>query len=501
MDERSGSNSARRNAAAGSPAASAAARSVSAALAAPASTPDTPGRARQLLSTMASAAASAAVSAISPLRQAFVVGGTSTSPFDASIAASTLTSTTDATSVSATTSGTSNGGGGEETEAEILIAARLEYTEKGNGEGEDSDEEGEEVNDHFDPLADASTLEAMEARRDELDADDLGEEFSSSAIPGSPAGWNPPGPPENYMGYQPKFDAPPTFGTIDNPGNWSEFTFQPTYKNSKYAGHESPAGAKVVPKDAQGDRVVNGWKFFYDGWQPSEFDKETYVRGDAKMGDLKPKSRKGKLDVKVLKKHGLNTLRMKDPFFFLQLLLPIHDPNLSGVEEDGRMPYFTDARVFTNVYAATKGWGGSYGHGAFSTNVSETELVKWHAVPLLHGAREGRPGSLHKRWMKSDKEYDRHIAEAMTFSRWRAIKSVFKLNNNVGEPKRSEEGYDPCTKYDLIYKVICHNMNYLTEKAEADFGLDESTWGFSGYMGDAGGRLKNKPVGKGECCV
>ena len=26
---------------------------------------------------------------------------------------------------------------------------------------------------------------------------------------------------------------------------------------------------------------------------------------------------------------------------------------------------------------------------------------------------------------------------------------------------------------------------------------DESTWGFSGYMADAGGRLMNKPVGKG----
>lgn len=103
--------------------------------------------------------------------------------------------------------------------------------------------------------------------------------------------------------------------------------------------------------------------------------------------------------------------------------------------------------------------------------------------------------------MKGDKEYDQHVAESMSFNRWREIKSVFKLNNNVGEPKRGEEGYDPCTKYDLIFKVICHNMNYFTEKAEADFGLDESTWGFSGYMGDAGGRLKNKPVGKGECAV
>ncbi len=101
--------------------------------------------------------------------------------------------------------------------------------------------------------------------------------------------------------------------------------------------------------------------------------------------------------------------------------------------------------------------------------------------------------------MQSSKEFDPHVAGAMTFSRWWDIKSVFKLNNNTGEPKRSKEGYDACTKYNLIYKVTCHNMNYFTEEAEADFGLDESTWGLFGYMGDAGGGLKNKPVGKGKC--
>ncbi len=76
------------------------------------------------------------------------------------------------------------------------------------------------------------------------------------------------------------------------------------------------------------------------------------MRGYAKRGELKPKSRKGKLDVEVLKWHGLNAQRMKDPFFFVHLFLPIHDPDLSGVDKDSRMPYFTDARAFTNVYTA-----------------------------------------------------------------------------------------------------------------------------------------------------
>ena len=40
-------------------------------------------------------------------------------------------------------------------------------------------------------------------------------------------------------------------------------------------------------------------------------------------------------------------------------------------------------------------------------------------------------------------------------------------------------------------------MNYITLQAELDVAGDESTWGFAGYMADAGGRLMNKPVGKG----
>ena len=41
-------------------------------------------------------------------------------------------------------------------------------------------------------------------------------------------------------------------------------------------------------------------------------------------------------------------------------------------------------------------------------------------------------------------------------------------------------------------------MNYVTGKSEEDCGVDESTWGFSGFCGDAGWRLKNKPKSKGE---
>jgi hypothetical protein len=41
-------------------------------------------------------------------------------------------------------------------------------------------------------------------------------------------------------------------------------------------------------------------------------------------------------------------------------------------------------------------------------------------------------------------------------------------------------------------------MNYVMGRADLDCTIDKTTWGFSGYSGEAGGRLMNKPVSKGE---
>ena len=59
------------------------------------------------------------------------------------------------------------------------------------------------------------------------------------------------------------------------------------------------------------------------------------------------------------------------------------------------------------------------------------------------------------------------------------------------------EKYDPCGKYDYIYKVMVHNMNYVTKRADSDGTIDESSWGFGGYMAECGGRIINKKVSKG----
>ena len=48
-----------------------------------------------------------------------------------------------------------------------------------------------------------------------------------------------------------------------------------------------------------------------------------------------------------------------------------------------------------------------------------------------------------------------------------------------------------------IYKCLVHNMNYLTLRADSDGTIDETTWGFGGYGGEAVGRLMNKKATKG----
>ncbi len=57
--------------------------------------------------------------------------------------------------------------------------------------------------------------------------------------------------------------------------------------------------------------------------------------------------------------------------------------------------------------------------------------------------------------------------------------------------------YNPCSKYDYAYKVLLHKINYVTGRADMDGTIDESTWGFGGYMGECGGRSMGKKVPKG----
>ena len=354
----------------------------------------------------------------------------------------------------------------------------------------DSGDDGSEAEIH-----DAGTqFETMENTIDDI----YGVDFQPG-LPGAPKGWLPPGPPDGWV-YVPPAGSPKE-EEVDNPANWNLYSFAPRINAStkKYEGHFTPAGAKVVPINKNGIRKVGDWTFHYNGWIGDEFDKNTFVRDDAVYGNLKPESRRGCLDVDILKKHGLDATRMHngDPLFFYQMLFPICDPKRSSVDNDGRMPYFSVASICTNVYAVASGAGSGIGHEWVV--VTAPELVKWTACPIRNGALDGQSSTLPARWNQEDPRYDLHMAKNMSASRFKMIKRFFKLNNNLIETKKKgDDGYDPCAKYDLIYKVLIHNMNYVTRHADLDATIDESTWGFGGFAGDCGRRLINKPVSRGK---
>jgi hypothetical protein len=202
------------------------------------------------------------------------------------------------------------------------------------GDMGDSDDEGAEADIHNEGVSLREVLESSnEPIGDDADnIDDLkGEEFSPAEgngvvqLVGAPDGWVPPGPPPTWAGYQPKGNAP-QLGDVDNPGNWSLYSFCPKYKTgSVYSGHFTPAGAMVIPANEHGERELNGWRFHYQGWTPDAFDKSTYVRGEATQQDLKPDSWKGSLDANILRKHGCDAdwVTERQPSLLLPTPVPI----------------------------------------------------------------------------------------------------------------------------------------------------------------------------------
>ena len=70
------------------------------------------------------------------------------------------------------------------------------------------------------------------------------------------------------------------------------------------------------------------------------------------------------LDTSVLTKLGLTTERMLacNALFFYQLILPLYDLAMLEIEDDLRLPYFTEVERFTNMSKYERRLGGSYGH-------------------------------------------------------------------------------------------------------------------------------------------
>ncbi len=138
--------------------------------------------------------------------------------------------------------------------------------------------------------------------------------------------------------------------------------------------------------------------------------------------------------------------------FFYQLLFPFCSPEMSGVEDDCCMPFFSHVALFTNIYVSTCGGGIGMGHSW--SKVMVPELVRWSGVPIQHGSLDGKPRTIYLRWNTKDPCYDSITNDAVMMDRWKSKKRYFKLNNNIISKQWGQEGYNPCTKYNFIYKCL-----------------------------------------------
>jgi hypothetical protein len=332
-------------------------------------------------------------------------------------------------------------------------------------------------------------------------------------IPGAPASWRVPSAPDDWEEAELRADQP-AFDKVDNPGNWSSFTFRPTFigtakaNNLKYVQHVLPTGAMPVPKDDEGDRKVKDWHFHYKGWTGDA--TVPIFRSGATRDNMFPECRKGSLDEGVLHRLGLTVERMQekdgapDALFFYQLLLPMHNINnkvmkSTTVRNDPRKPFYVPVSVWSNMYAAAGELhilGSGYGHRF--EQVEPPELIKWDGSIVMDGVLGSSHGGMLRRFdtREDNTSFNKTIADAFTKSRWLEIKRVYKMCNNLTSKRRGEEGYDPAYKYDYLYDVLIHNVNAVTRDAGLDLCGDETTFGFNGW-GEAGsgllGLIMNKP--------
>lgn len=307
-----------------------------------------------------------------------------------------------------------------------------------------------------------------------------------------PSDWVTPAP--NTIAGEPKFED------IDNPGKWPSFTFRAKYDKKKaYKYHALPTGATPVPKNTDGNRIMDGWHFHYNGCTSSELTS----RSGATSTNLFPDERKGRLDYDLLKKMGLTKTRLlqNDALFFKQLLHPMCDPARSGINNDPRNAYYTKIEMWSAKYAAMIGMSGSYGHEYATATVEE--LVRWDNIITKAGCRgRSTSGDIYRKWDANDDMFDGDIANAMNHSRWLQIKRCIKLCDNDAAKKKGEEGYNPAYKYDYAWKALIHNINAFTYEAELDLCGDETTAGHNAF-GETGtglcSHIRNKPrVTKGN---
>jgi hypothetical protein len=57
------------------------------------------------------------------------------------------------------------------------------------------------------------------------------------------------------------------FDQVEHPGNWQEYTYTGEFEKGRYTHHFISTGSKPMPINSDGDRNMNGWEFYYHGWE------------------------------------------------------------------------------------------------------------------------------------------------------------------------------------------------------------------------------------------
>ena len=262
--------------------------------------------------------------------------------------------------------------GAEDSEDEEEIAAPLTDAAVDRQE-HIMDEVAVETSDYVPPEKNGASID---------DEDDAMINVSNNAtISGAPYGWKVPGPPANWKPNEPNTEAgEPPFEDVDNPGGWDQFTYKPKIdmKKKKYLYHCLPTGATPVPENSTGKRSIGDWNFVYDGsWK----DDGTHgFRSGATKEDRFPESRKGSLSRDRLTLLGMTADRileedgLPDALFFYQLLLPIHNTNLT-VPGDKRQSFYQDVSKWSNLYAIRDLQIVATGYGTTQDYVNPIEIL------------------------------------------------------------------------------------------------------------------------------
>ena len=155
-----------------------------------------------------------------------------------------------------------------------LADVQEDQDDDGDGDSKASVDELEELNQSF-SLASLDRLQILVKLEDDTDEAvldkesnqvwfDLADWDESTQLPKIPEDWVAPRRSTKH--------GEPEFSSVDNPGEWPDFTFRPHFnmvnkKRGKYLYHHTATGCTPVPLDDKGTRSMNGWNFNYKRWK------------------------------------------------------------------------------------------------------------------------------------------------------------------------------------------------------------------------------------------